>query len=211
MQDVKARSRRLTELVESCTDAYSTEVGAVQRVCVVERAAKAGHLVAHNDSYTQVLLDDQPGLLGSVVDVRITRAARWSVFGEVLFMVHRCPEPPAEAAGAALRARARVTTVLPRGEGRGDGEDEARGGSGGTSAGSASSEGSCAGTSAPSAASAAAPRGGGGVRGYCLQQLQRGAAGWGLDGTDLMLAAALGAGLVGLAVAGAKQYRAGVR
>jgi hypothetical protein len=56
MQDVKARSRRLTELVESFTDAYALDVGTVQRVCVVDRAAKPGKLVAHNMCYTQVPL-----------------------------------------------------------------------------------------------------------------------------------------------------------
>lgn len=51
---MKARSRKLTALVESFEDAYAAEVGSVQRVCVVDRAAKNGKLVAHNDRYTQV-------------------------------------------------------------------------------------------------------------------------------------------------------------
>ena len=66
----------------------------------------------------QVLLDDQPGLLGSVVDVRITGATRWSVFGEVLAWVLRCPgedhsvaSDSAKHAAAATKARARVTRI----------------------------------------------------------------------------------------------------
>lgn len=57
VQDVKARSRKLTELVDSFTDAYQCEVGTLQRVCVVEHAAKHEKLVAHNDHYTQVCTD----------------------------------------------------------------------------------------------------------------------------------------------------------
>jgi hypothetical protein len=69
--------------------------------------------------HLQVLLDDEPGLLGSIVDVRVTAASRWAVFGTVMAWVHRCPEPPPEADPAAqakahaalLRARARVRAV----------------------------------------------------------------------------------------------------
>jgi hypothetical protein len=60
----------------------------------------------------QVLLDDEPGLLGSIVDVRITAASRWSTFGEIVLWVLRCPgthQPLSDVAG--LKARARV--VLP--------------------------------------------------------------------------------------------------
>ena len=63
MQDVKARSRRLSALVDSFGDAYAAEVGEVQRVCVVDRAAKNGKLVAHNKWYTQV--SGPPFLCGS--------------------------------------------------------------------------------------------------------------------------------------------------
>jgi hypothetical protein len=54
VQDVKARSRQLTALVDTFTDACAAEVGAIQRVCVVDGAAKPGKLVAHNERYTQV-------------------------------------------------------------------------------------------------------------------------------------------------------------
>lgn len=53
-QVVKARSRRLTTLVDSFADACEGEIGSIQRVCVVEAAAKSGKLVSHNKNYTQV-------------------------------------------------------------------------------------------------------------------------------------------------------------
>eukprot|EP00892_Ulva_mutabilis_P006035 jgi/Ulvmu1/3803/UM018_0013.1 len=114
-QDVKARSRRLSALVDSFADAYAVEVGQVQRVCVVDRAAKPGKLVAHNKWYTQVLIDEEPGLLGSIVDVEITGCSRWCTFGAVREWVFRCPPPPEPSTAAAsagiLRARARVAAA----------------------------------------------------------------------------------------------------
>lgn len=63
----------------------------------------------------QVLLDDVPGLLGSIVDVRITGHSRWCTFGEICDWVYRCPAPPAPEPAAAsaglLRARARVAAA----------------------------------------------------------------------------------------------------
>lgn len=167
VQDVKARSRRLSALVESFGDAYDPEVGQVQRVCVVDRAAKNGKLVAHNKRYTQVcqplpslssatptsllirsavlppmtkaatagefaverrggsagadgvcllqvLVDEEPGLLGSIVDVEITGRSRWCTFGVVREWIYRCPPPqPASPGGSAglLKARARVAAA----------------------------------------------------------------------------------------------------
>lgn len=40
--------------MDSFKDAYAAEVGSIQRVCVVDHAAKHSKLVAHNDHYTQV-------------------------------------------------------------------------------------------------------------------------------------------------------------
>jgi len=53
---VKARSRRLTTLVDSFTASYHYLVGTVQRVCVTDTAADGHHLVAHTKSYVQVLV-----------------------------------------------------------------------------------------------------------------------------------------------------------
>jgi len=53
-QTVKARSRLLTTLVDSFTDAHCGEVGRVQRVHVDDVAAKGDKLVAHNKAHTQM-------------------------------------------------------------------------------------------------------------------------------------------------------------
>lgn len=53
-QTVKQRSREVTSLLESWTDAYVHLVGTVQRCCVVDTAADGVHLVAHNKTYAQV-------------------------------------------------------------------------------------------------------------------------------------------------------------
>ena len=63
----------------------------------------------------QVLVDEEPGLLGSIVDVEITGSSRWCTFGDIREWVYRCPPPPQQAAPAAaagvLRARARVAAA----------------------------------------------------------------------------------------------------
>lgn len=51
----KQRSREVTAAVEGWgAGVYQHLVGAVQRCCVVDRAADGRHLVAHNKSYAQV-------------------------------------------------------------------------------------------------------------------------------------------------------------
>ncbi len=51
---VKARSRRLTTLVDSLGGLFDGLVGSVQRVCVVDTAADGHHLVGHTKAYAQV-------------------------------------------------------------------------------------------------------------------------------------------------------------
>jgi hypothetical protein len=75
IQDVKARSRRLTALVDSFQDAYEVEVGSVQRVCVVDHASKHGKLVAHNDRYTQVCSSSSPSFFSKLQALLICFAA----------------------------------------------------------------------------------------------------------------------------------------
>jgi hypothetical protein len=50
----KARSRALTELVDSFTDCYANLVGTTQSVTVVEIAADGQRLVGHTKGYVQV-------------------------------------------------------------------------------------------------------------------------------------------------------------
>ncbi|BDA40551.1 probable threonylcarbamoyladenosine tRNA methylthiotransferase at N-terminal half [Coccomyxa sp. Obi] len=90
----KARSRALTVLVDSFTDCYERLVGTLQRVCVVEMAADGRRFVGHTKSYTQVLLEPQEGLMGSVVTVRITAAARWNITGDVVAVQYQPPGAP---------------------------------------------------------------------------------------------------------------------
>lgn len=51
---VKARSRRLTLLVDGFKDAYTPLVGSRQVASVVSTAADGHHLVGHSQSYAQV-------------------------------------------------------------------------------------------------------------------------------------------------------------
>jgi tRNA A37 methylthiotransferase MiaB len=53
-QVVKARSRQLTQVVDSFADCYQHLVGTVQRVTVVDTAADGISLVGHSKSYCQV-------------------------------------------------------------------------------------------------------------------------------------------------------------
>ncbi len=108
---VKARTRALAAELESWTDVYKHLVGSTLRCGVVELAADGASLVAHSDTYCQVLLpaeapDGSGPLLGCVVEARVTAAARWYVRGEVLRVVFRPPAGAAESGGAASAAAA---------------------------------------------------------------------------------------------------------
>lgn len=50
---VKARSRRVSALVDGFSDVYAPLVGSRQRCCVVDTAADGTHLVGHSRSYCQ--------------------------------------------------------------------------------------------------------------------------------------------------------------
>lgn len=52
--EVKRRSREISELVETFTEATQRLVASQQRAVVVEVAADGVHLVAHTKNYTQV-------------------------------------------------------------------------------------------------------------------------------------------------------------
>lgn len=52
-QVVKARSRQLTKVVDSFYSCYSSLVGSVQRVTVVDVAADGTSLVGHTKAYAQ--------------------------------------------------------------------------------------------------------------------------------------------------------------
>ena len=50
---VKARSRRLTILVDSFTDSHESLVGTTQSVCITDTATDGHHLVGHTKNYSQ--------------------------------------------------------------------------------------------------------------------------------------------------------------
>lgn len=102
---VKQRSRETTALVEGWHDVYAHLVGQRHRCTVVDVASDGVHLVGHTKSYTQVLIPPKEGLMGSVVEVVIISASRWSVTGSVLRVVHEAGAPkvaPSEAAAEAV-------------------------------------------------------------------------------------------------------------
>eukprot|EP01025_Chloroclados_australasicus_P031033 TRINITY_DN3131_c0_g1_i1.p1 TRINITY_DN3131_c0_g1~~TRINITY_DN3131_c0_g1_i1.p1 ORF type:complete len:530 (+),score=31.12 TRINITY_DN3131_c0_g1_i1:150-1739(+) len=80
---VKSRSRQITSVVDSFHGCYDHMVGQVLKVVVVDVAADGKSLVGHTKNYTQVLLKSDQVSLGSVVQVRIVKASRWSVQGVV--------------------------------------------------------------------------------------------------------------------------------
>lgn len=82
-QDVKQRTKRLTELFHSY-EPYAKRTNEEYRVLVTEISHDKQHLVGHNEFYEQVLLPLHDGLLGKSVPVRITGATKFSMFGELL-------------------------------------------------------------------------------------------------------------------------------
>lgn len=118
---VKARSREITTLVESWTDAHAALVGTMHRSCVVDTAADGRSLVAHTKSYVQVLLDAEApdgsgSLMGCVVEARIVSAGRWSVKGEVERVVFRPPGAVAGAAASGITRNGTASAVVDRGK-----------------------------------------------------------------------------------------------
>lgn len=79
---IKARSRKLTSVVESFVDAYKHLMDTEVRVWIVDRAADKQHLVGHTKNYVQVLVKGEH-LLGTSALVKVTKITRWCVFGEV--------------------------------------------------------------------------------------------------------------------------------
>lgn len=82
-QDVKQRTKRLTELFHSY-DPYADRTGETYRVLVTEISHDKQHLVGHNNYYEQVLLPLHDGLLGKSVEVRVTGSTKFSMFAELL-------------------------------------------------------------------------------------------------------------------------------
>ncbi|KAJ1388575.1 TRAM domain [Sesbania bispinosa] len=84
---VKKRSRELTNVFEAFTP-YSGMEGKVERIWITDVATDGVHLVGHTKGYIQVLVLAPDNMLGTSAMVKITSVGRWSVFGEVIEMVH---------------------------------------------------------------------------------------------------------------------------
>lgn len=69
--------------------------------------------VGHTKTYAQVLLDPSECGLGSVVDVQIESASRWSARGKVVATVHAAPSCDTEVESSVLSSRSASTRAQP--------------------------------------------------------------------------------------------------
>uniref|UniRef100_A0A023F4W3 tRNA-t(6)A37 methylthiotransferase n=2 Tax=Triatoma infestans TaxID=30076 RepID=A0A023F4W3_TRIIF len=82
-QEVKKRTKRLTELFHSY-EPFGHLVGRTFNVLVTEEAHDKKHYVGHNKAYQQVLVPNDPKLMGKQVKVKIISATKYSMEGQVL-------------------------------------------------------------------------------------------------------------------------------
>lgn len=80
---VKTRTKRLTDLFYTY-EPYTQKVGETQTVLVTELSHDRKYYVGHNKYYEQVLLPIRENLLGKSVQVRIVRATKFSMEGQLL-------------------------------------------------------------------------------------------------------------------------------
>ena len=81
--EVKARSRELTTLFDSYST-YDENLGTIKRVLVTEHSGDGRFFVAHDPSYHQVLVDKDDRIMGRMVTVRIIKAAKYYLVGQVI-------------------------------------------------------------------------------------------------------------------------------
>ncbi|XP_049546458.1 threonylcarbamoyladenosine tRNA methylthiotransferase [Anopheles darlingi] len=82
--EVKTRTKRLTDLFHSYEPYKKYTPGTIQTVLVTEISHDRKHYVGHNKFYEQVLLPMHNNLLGKQVEVEITGCTKFSMFGKVL-------------------------------------------------------------------------------------------------------------------------------
>jgi threonylcarbamoyladenosine tRNA methylthiotransferase CDKAL1 len=82
-KEVKARSRELTKLFASY-DVLSDRKGKTFRVLCTSVAADKKHYVAHNQSYDQVLVPMEEGLLGQTFDVKVTSTGKFHLMADII-------------------------------------------------------------------------------------------------------------------------------
>lgn len=104
---VKTRTKRLTDLFYTY-EPYDHKVGELQVVLVTELSHDRKYYVGHNKFYEQVLVPLRENLLGKSVQVRIIRATKFSMEGELLQDEKEwkdCVSKKASANGAAVSKR----------------------------------------------------------------------------------------------------------
>lgn len=82
--EVKTRTKRLTDLFHSYEPYKKYELGTKQTVLVTEISHDRKHYVGHNKFYEQILLPMHNNLLGKQVKVEITGCTKFSMFGKVI-------------------------------------------------------------------------------------------------------------------------------
>lgn len=81
-QQVKKRTKRLSEFFQSYSPYDSKRIGLVQDVLVTELSHDKKHYVGHNKFYEQVLVPLKESYLGKMVKVKIVETTKYSMKGE---------------------------------------------------------------------------------------------------------------------------------
>ncbi|XP_029051578.2 threonylcarbamoyladenosine tRNA methylthiotransferase [Osmia bicornis bicornis] len=81
-QDVKKRTKRLSEFFQSYFPYDDNRVGIVQDVLVTEISHDKKHYVGHNKSYEQILVPLKKEYLGKMIKVKILETTKYSMKGE---------------------------------------------------------------------------------------------------------------------------------
>ncbi|CAL7950229.1 unnamed protein product [Xylocopa violacea] len=81
-QDVKKRTKRLSEFFQSYSPYEDNRIGLVQDVLVTEVSHDKKHYVGHNKSYEQILVPLREEYLGKMIKVKIVETTKYSMKGE---------------------------------------------------------------------------------------------------------------------------------
>ncbi|XP_054015570.1 threonylcarbamoyladenosine tRNA methylthiotransferase [Hylaeus anthracinus] len=81
-QEVKKRTKRLSEFFQSYSPYDQNRIGLVQDILVTEVSHDKKHYVGHNKSYEQVLLPLKDEYLGKMIKVEIVETTKYSMKGE---------------------------------------------------------------------------------------------------------------------------------
>ncbi len=113
-QEVKRRSRMLSEFFASYSPYEENRIGKRYRVLVTEVAHDEEHFVGHNDCYEQVLVPKIPELMGKLVDVEIVSTCKFSMTGKLVGDEFKSPtgiEPLAQGKVSGVRLPTTNVTI----------------------------------------------------------------------------------------------------